>query len=282
VAFGSSLDQIGPIATTTEDAAAVMEVIGRKCHRDSTSVAPEDNDFLKTLRSDLKGIKIGVPRHFLENLKDKENFEESLETLKSLGAECVDVSLETLKYSIAIYYIIATAEASTNLARFDGVRYGQRSKDAETLDQVYDYSREEGFGPEVKRRIMLGTYVLSAGFQDAYYKQAQKVRALMIEEYNKAFEQCDIIAMPTSPFPAFKIGEVQDPLEMYLADIFTSSANLAGLPGINVPSGFTEDGKPLGLQMLGPQMHDITVCSVAHAFRKATPYSKKIPPLGEE
>lgn len=284
VAFGSSLDQIGPFANCMGDVALVMEVLSRKCPMDSTSVAAENNGFMRNLRDDLQGVKVGVPWKFLEKLSGevRANFEDSLQVLKELGAECVDVSLEMLKYSIAIYYIIATAEASTNLARFDGIRYGKRSKHAENLDQVYDFSKEEGFGPEVKRRIMLGTYVLTAGFQDAYYKKAQKVRALMIEEYARAFEQCNVVALPTSPFPAFKIGAIHDPLEMYLADIFTASANLAGLPGISVPSGFSTDGKPLGLQLIGPQMRDVSVCGIAHAFEKAVPYSQAIPPLLKE
>ena len=222
--------------------------------------------------------------NFLENLSEeaKNNFQESLDILRSQGAKCINIPLETLKYSIAIYYIIATAEASTNLARFDGIRYGQRSKQAENLDQVYDFSREQGFGAEVKRRIMLGTYVLSAGFQDAYYKKAQKIRALMIEEYAKAFKKCDVIVTPTTPSPAFEIGAVLDPLEMYLADIFTASANLAGLPGISVPSGLSEDKKPLSLQFLGPQMHDISVCGMAHAFEKVSSYRNILPPLLKE
>jgi len=211
-----------------------------------------------------------VPWAFLEDLtgEAKENFEKAIETLKGLGASIVDVDLSILKYSIAVYYILATAEASTNLARFDGIRYGVRSAKAKTLSEVYDISKEEGFGPEVKRRILLGTYVLSAGYQDAYYKKAQKVRTLFIREFKRAFEACDVVATPVSPFPAFEIGAISDPLQMYLADTYTISANLAGLPAISVPSGCTKDNLPLGLQLMGPQKQDKRVMQFAHAYEK--------------
>lgn len=198
VAFGSSLDQIGPFSTNVQDSALVMEVIGRHCERDSTSLAEPTEEYLSKMETKLEGTKIGVPWQFLEGLSEepREIFNHSLETLKSLGAQLVDVDLSILKYSLPVYYILATAEASTNLARFDGVRYGVRSSKASSLDEVYDLSKEDGFGPEVKRRIMLGTFVLSAGYQDAYYKKAQKVRTLMIEHYKKAFQTCDLVAMP--------------------------------------------------------------------------------------
>ncbi|MFI5335011.1 MAG: amidase family protein, partial [Chlamydiales bacterium] len=200
---------------------------------------------------------------------------------ESLGAKIVDVDLDILKYSIAVYYILSTAEASTNLARFDGVRYGHRSARAKTLDEVYDLSKQEGFGPEVKNRILLGTFVLSSGYQDAYYKKAQKVRALIIQKLREAFALCDVIALPSSPFAAFPLGAIQEPLQMYLQDVYTICANLCGLPSISVPSGFTKDHKPLGLQILGPTLHDKEVLSIAHAFQKATQYAKT-PPLFDQ
>ena len=279
VAFGSSLDQIGPLANTLEDIALVMEVLSHKCKHDSTSVSAENNDFVTHLKNDIKGKKIGVPYGIIKNLPDegRKNFDKALKTFESLGVDCIDIALDSLKYSIAVYYIIATAEASTNLARFDGIKYGQRSQKAKTLDEVYEYSKAEGFGDEVKRRILLGTYVLSAGYQDAYYRKAQKVRALMIEEFAKSFEKCDIIAMPVTLSPAPAIGAIQNPLEMYMSDLFTISSNLAGLPAISVPSGFSEDGKPMGLQLIGPQMQDDRLCNFAYAFEQITKYNK-IPP----
>ncbi|HSW87075.1 MAG TPA: Asp-tRNA(Asn)/Glu-tRNA(Gln) amidotransferase subunit GatA [Rhabdochlamydiaceae bacterium] len=284
VAFASSLDQIGPFTTNVEDMALIMEVIGRHCEHDSTSLNLPVETYSEKLNKSLQNIKIGVPWHFLENLSEesKENFLRSIDTLKKTGATIVDIDLDILKYSIAIYYILATAEASTNLARFDGIRYGLRSKRATTLDEVYDFSKQEGFGPEVKNRILLGTYVLSSGFQDAYYKKAQKVRTLIIQQVKKAFSDCSIIAMPTSPFPAFPLGSLQDPLQMYLQDIYTICANLTGLPAINIPSGFSKDNKPFGLQLLGPQMHDAHVLSCAYAFEQATNFNQKIPPLFDD
>lgn len=189
------------------------------------------------------------------------------------------MDLSLVKYSIAVYYILATAEASTNLARFDGVRYGQRSAKAKTLEEVYDFSKEEGFGEEVKRRILLGTYVLSAGYQDAFYKKAQKIRTLIIQQYKEAFQKCDLIATPVSPYAAFEIGSIKDPLQMYLADIYTISINLAGLPSVSIPSGFTSEKKPVGLQLIGPQKFDVRVLEAANAFEKATQYSSMIPEL---
>ncbi len=280
VAFASSFDQIGPLTHNVADAALAMEVIGRHCPHDSTSLAIPPEDYLETIQGDVRGMTIGVPWLFLEKLeKDaKEVFMKAIETFKSLGATIVDVDLDLLKYSIAIYYILATAEASTNLARFDGIRYGKRSSRATTLEEVYDFSKQEGFGPEVKKRILLGTYVLSSGFQDAFYKKGQKVRTLMIQKFKAAFEKCAIIAMPTSPFTAFPLGAIQDPLQMYLQDIFTIAANLAGLPSISIPSGFDSTNHPFGLQLMGPQMHDAKVLQFALAFEKATGFTQKIPP----
>lgn len=281
VAFGSSFDQIGPFATNVSDAALLMEVMGHPCPHDATSLPLPPEPYLQKLQKPIHGSRIGIPYNFLKDLSTeaKGHFEQALAVYKELGCTFVDVDLDILRYGIAVYYILATAEASTNLARFDGVRFGHRSKEATTMDEVFDLSRKEGFGPEVKRRIMLGTYVLSSGYQDAYYKRAQKVRTLIIQQFKKAFEQCDIIATPTSPFPAFEIGAIQDPLEMYLADIYTVSANLAGVPAISIPCGFSKDHKPIGLHLTGPQMHDADVLRFAHAFEQATDFAKQVPPL---
>lgn len=279
VAFGSSLDQIGPFATNSTDAGLIMEVIGRHCRKDSTSISIEPESYLDRLHPSLEGKKIGVPWAFLKDLSDepKANFQQAMAALEKLGAKIVEVDLEILKYSLATYYILATAEASTNLARFDGIRYGIRSPNAKTLDEVYELSKEEGFGPEVKRRILLGTYVLSAGYQDAYYKKAQKIRTLIIERYKKAFQTCDLVATPTSPFAAFELGAISDPLQMYLADIYNISINLAGLPAVSTPSGFSEDGKPFGLQLIGPQLSDFQVLQASYAFEQVTGYYQKLP-----
>ena len=283
VAYGSSLDQIGPLATTTADAALVMEVLGKHCEQDSTSIPAPAEEYLTKMNGSIKGMKIGVPWHFLENLasEPKAVFERAIETLKNLGAEIVEVDLSLLNYSIAVYYILATAEASTNLARFDGIRYGLRSQNAETLDEVYDLSKEEGFGKEVKKRILLGTFVLSSGYQEAYYKRAQKVRTLIIRQYQEAFKQCDVIATPVSPFAAFELGSIQDPIQMYLEDIYTIPINLAGLPAISIPDGFTKDSRPMGLQLTGPQKHDVRVLQVAAAFEKASPQYNLVPEMAK-
>ncbi|MDF2550127.1 MAG: glutamyl-tRNA(Gln) amidotransferase subunit [Chlamydiales bacterium] len=280
VAYGSSLDQIGPFATTVADAALAMEVIGRHCPKDATSL-PINSDDYSCLKQGIQGMKIGVPWQFLEDLSSepRQNFEESLKCLQQLGATLVEVDLEVLKASIAVYYILATAEASTNLARFDGIRYGLRSKLADTLDDVYDLSRAEGFGREVKRRILLGTFVLSAGYQDAYYKKAQKVRRLIIDQYKEAFKQCAIIATPVTPFTTFEVGSIQDPLQMYLQDIYTIAPNLAGLPGVSVPSGLSFDGKPYGLQLLAPAKQDVKLLQAAAAFESISPFAGRVPEI---
>jgi aspartyl-tRNA(Asn)/glutamyl-tRNA(Gln) amidotransferase subunit A len=281
VAFASSLDQIGPFAITVADAAYIMETLSRPCDKDATNLKTTATPYLDYIKTPLKDSKIGVPWRFLEGLRPEErsNFEESLAVLKDLGATLVEIDLHMLKYSIAVYYTLATAEASTNLARYDGIRYGLRSKDALSLDEVYDLSKQEGFGPEVKSRILLGTHVLSAGQIEAHHKKAQQVRTLIIRQIAEAFSACDLIAMPCSPCPAFKLGSIQDPMEMYLQDFYTIAANLAGLPAISVPAGWNKDGKPLGLQLIGPQMYDDTVLQMAHHFESATQYYKKIPPL---
>lgn len=281
VAYGSSLDQIGPFANSVRDAALMMEVIGRHCPKDSTSIAEGPEDYLNQFNGSIQGMTIGVPWQFLRGLSDepRQAFEQSIETMKGLGASVVEVDLSILKSSVAVYYILATAEASTNLARFDGIRYGQRSPRAKTLDEVYDFSKEEGFGPEVKRRIMLGTFVLSSGYQDAYYRKAQKVRTLILNSYKAAFTQCDLIATPVSPFAAFEMGAIKDPLQMYLEDIYTIGINLAGLPAVSLPNRLTKEGKPMGLQLIGPQKQDRRVLSAAEAIEKALPFARAISPL---
>jgi aspartyl-tRNA(Asn)/glutamyl-tRNA(Gln) amidotransferase subunit A len=282
VAFGSSLDQIGPLSNTVADAALMMETIGRFCAYDSTSLELPPEPY--KLTRDLTEIKIGIPNGFLDNLKPEiqKNYLDAIDIMRALGAKTVEVNLDVLKYSIAVYYILATAEASTNLARFDGIRYGMRSPHAKTLEQIYDFSRKEGFGREVKKRIMLGTYVLSAGFQDAYYKKAQKVRSLILEAFEKAFDICDCVVTPVANSGAFKAGAIQDPVEMYLQDLFTVPANLAGLPAISVPSGFDGEGLPLGIQIIGPQMCDVSVMRYAYAYEQATRHGRIPPAFADE
>lgn len=282
VAFASSLDQIGPFSRSVEDTALVMQVLGKHCPCDSTSLDAPVENYLEQLKKPLAGSKIGVPRHFIEQMPNQQQFLQALDRFKDLGATLVDVNIDIMQYSIAIYYIISTAEASTNLARFDGIRYGNRSSRAKTLDEVYDLSKQEGFGPEVKRRILLGTFVLSSGYQDAYYKRALKVRTLVIDAFKEAFAQCSIIAMPTTPSDAFALHTIKDPLEMYLQDIFTISANLAGLPAISLPYGFSQENKPLGLQLIGPQRHDALVLAYAHAFEQSADLGKNIPSAFEQ
>ncbi len=280
VAFGSSLDQIGPVACSTQDIGMMMEVIGRHDPHDATTIPSHPDDYLDMFNG-IEGKRIGVPWDFLNDLgsEPKQLFMESLEVLKGLGCEIVDIDLNILKYSVATYYIIATAEASTNLARFDGIRYGVRSERAETLDQVYDYSRTEGFGAEVKKRILLGTYVLSSGYQDAYYKQAARVRRKMMEAFDRSFDVCDVIATPVTPTGAFPKNAILDPLEMYLQDIYTIGVNLARLPAISVPCGFNAEKKPFGVQFIGAHREDVRVCRIAHAYEKAAPFAQEIPPL---
>lgn len=281
VAFGSSLDQIGPFARSADDVALIMEVIGQPCDKDSTSIQETHENYLDELSTSIQGKKIGVPYSVIEGKIDadvEKRFNEALEVYKSLGCEIVPVDLKMIKYSIPIYYIIATAEASTNLARFDGIRYTKRSKEAQNLQEVYEKSRNEGFGPEVKQRILLGTYVLSAGYQDAYYRKAQRIRSLLISDYKKAFSEVDVIALPTSPSTAFELGAIQDPISMYMQDVFTICANMAGIPALSVPIGFDKDQKPIGLQLQGPQLADGRVMRFAHAFEKETEFAKAYPP----
>lgn len=280
VAYGSSLDQIGPMAYNVKDAALVMDVIGRHCEKDATSRKLPPQNYSHECEIPIREATIGVPWKLLEDLNPEIRglFEKSLDIYKQMGVKIVPVDLDLIKYSIAVYYILATAEASTNLARFDGIRYGLRSHRAKTLEEVYLFSRAEGFGYEVKKRILLGTFVLSSGYQDAYYNQAQCVRAGLIKELRQAFGKCQMIALPTAPSAAYKLGASHEPLDEYLQDLYTIAANLAGLPAISVPMGFTTDGKPVGLQLMGPELKDGDVLSYAHAFEKATPQFNKIPP----
>ncbi|MCX6975040.1 MAG: Asp-tRNA(Asn)/Glu-tRNA(Gln) amidotransferase subunit GatA [Verrucomicrobia bacterium] len=285
VAFASSLDQIGPIARTTRDCAGILNVIAGKDSHDSTSLDLQAEDFTSQLGRDLKGVKIGIPREYFVDGMDqrlREKVESAIRQCEHLGAELVDVSLPHTSYAVGVYYIIATAEASANLARFDGVRYGHRAKNPRDLLDHYMRSREEGFGSEVKRRIILGTYVLSSGYYDAYYLRAQKVRTLIRQDFTNAFEKVDALICPTSPDLAFKIGErTDDPLRMYLADIFTIATNLAGICGISVPCGLVEeDGKalPVGLQFLGKAMDESRLLGIADAFETSQATAR--PPIG--
>lgn len=280
VAFGSSLDQIGVFARSARDAAKVLGVIaGRDPHDATTADVAVPNYIDETAKSLAKGFRIGVSRALLgEGVDDevRQSIEDSIDAYRELGAEIVDIDLPHAKYAIAVYYIIATAEASSNLARYDGVRYGFRAEEAPALRDMYKRTREEGFGPEVKRRIMLGTYVLSAGYYDAYYLKAQQVRALLRQDFANAFKQCDVILTPTSPTPAFKFGEkVDDPLAMYLNDVYTVTANLAGVPGISVPCGLSRDRLPIGMQLLGPYWSESMLFRAAHAFETARPFTAR-------
>jgi aspartyl-tRNA(Asn)/glutamyl-tRNA(Gln) amidotransferase subunit A len=281
VAFASSLDQVGVFARSTSDIARVLEVIaGRDLHDATTADVPVPN-YSAELTNEIKGARIGLPKSLFGEGLDaevKQKVEAAVDVYRDLGAEVVDVELPQAQYSIAVYYIIATAEASSNLARFDGVRYGFRAEDAPELRQMYRKTRDEGFGPEVKRRIMLGTYVLSAGYYDAYYRKAQQVRALIKEDFRKAFESCDAIITPTSPTPAFLLGEkVDNPLAMYLNDIYTVTANLAGVPGLNVPCGLSSNRLPIGFQLLGAYWSEPTLLKLAHAYETAQPFTERPP-----
>ena len=284
LAFASSLDQIGPFATSVADAALALQVIAGPDPRDATCATGAVGDYPGALTGRVEGTRIGVPRALVSeeagvNPEIRAAFERAVETLRQQGAEIVDVSLPHSAHAIPVYYLIATAEASSNLARYDGVRYGYRAPGAETLGEMYDRTRDAGFGPEVKRRILLGTYVLSAGYYDAYYLKAQQVRTLIRRDYEIALQAVDLIAMPTSPTPAFALGErMNDPLQMYLADIFTVAANLAGLPSISIPCGFTDGRLPCSLQLTGRAMDEATVLRVADAFERTTSFAREKPP----
>lgn len=271
-AFASSLDQIGPMTKTVEDAALLLGVMAGADPMDSTSLDVPVPDYTAALQGDLKGIRLGLPREYFVDGMDAEvrtSMEAAIDTCRSLGAEIVDVSLPHTEYSIAVYYIIATAEASANLARFDGVRYGRRAEGATDPIDMYGKTRAQGFGPEVKRRIILGTYVLSSGYHDAYYLKAQKVRTLIRRDFEGAFRTCDALLTPATPTPAFRVGEnTDDPLKMYLSDVFTATANLAGICAMSVPSFPTPEGLPVGLQILGPAFGEEQVLHIGHAFEK--------------
>ena len=283
VALASSFDHIGPLAYRCEDLELAMQVIGTRCLQDSTSL--DEPDFTPASFAERfgKGFRVGVPWEFFEGLgaEAKSLFQRSLGHLQALGGEVVDVDLSILSSAIAVYYILMTAEVSTNLARFDGIRYGLRSDRAKTLDEVYDLSREEGFGDEVKRRIVLGTFVLSSGYKEAYYKKAQKVRQLTINRFEEAFRECDVIAMPATAGGAFPFGAKKDPLSMYLEDIYTVGANLAGLPALSLPAGRLSDGRPIGFQLIAPQRGDADVLSLGRAFQSMTTYHEERPALKE-
>ena len=279
VAFASSLDNIGIFGRTSQDIAEVLGVIAGRDPLDSTSADVPVPDYTAGIANGIEGKTIGVPRELLgEGLEPdvREKVLAAVDNFKNLGAKTVDIDLPYAKYGIAVYYIIATAEASSNLARYDGVRYGFRAEEANELRKMYFQTREEGFGAEVKRRIMLGTYVLSSGYYDAYYSKAQKVRALVKRDYIAAFEKCDAILTPTSPTVAFKLGEKSDdPLAMYLNDIFTVSANLAGVPAISVPCGLSSEGLPIGIQLVGNFWSEASLLNLAHTYETAYPLSEK-------
>jgi aspartyl-tRNA(Asn)/glutamyl-tRNA(Gln) amidotransferase subunit A len=280
VAFGSSFDQIGPIARSVEDIALIMEVLGRHCLHDSTSYNKPQERYLEELKKPIHNKKIGVPFSLIENLEDENlsAFKEALSRIEDCGIEVVDIDLDVLKYAMPVYYILATAEASTNLARFDGIQYTQRVSNPQNLEELYMKSRAAGFGTEVKQRILLGTYVLSADRQDAYYKKAQKVRTLVIDAVDEALKLCDAIVMPTAPGAAFNIGEIRDPLSLYLQDIFTIPANLTGSAAISLPFGFTKTGRPLGLQLMGAHMDDAKILHLAHHIEKAFGFGSRVAP----
>jgi aspartyl-tRNA(Asn)/glutamyl-tRNA(Gln) amidotransferase subunit A len=285
VAFASSLDQIGPITKTVRDAALMMNAIAGHDPQDSTSVNQPVPDYAASFGRNLRGLRLGLPKEYMIEGIDPQvraAMEEAVKQFDSLGAEIIEVSLPSTEYAIAVYYILATAEASANLARFDGVRYGYRAETPKDVLDLYGRTREEGFGPEVKRRIILGTYVLSSGYYDAYYSQAQKVRDLIRRDFANVFDKVDALISPTSPVAAFKRGERADPLQMYLADIFTIAANLAGICGISVPCGFAEldaDRLPIGLQLLGKPLDEAKILQIAHAFEQGTDWHKARPPI---
>lgn len=284
VAFASSLDQIGPLAKDVTDSALLLNAIAGYDPNDSTSVPRDVPDYTASLGQSLKGLKVGLPREYygMEGLDPEVSaaVEAATRTIEDLGAERVPVSLPNTRYVVAVYYVLAPSEASSNLARYDGVKYGYRDKEPAELIDMYRRTRSRGFGPEVQRRIIIGTYCLSAGYYDAYYGKASQVRTLIVDDFKRAFEQCDVILTPVAPTPAFKIGEkVNDPLTMYLSDIFTLSANLAGIPGISVPCGFSSDGLPIGLQILGKHFDEDRLLQVAYGFEQAAAIHHRKPEL---
>ncbi len=282
VAFASSLDQIGPITKDVKDSAILLNVITGHDEKDTTSINTEKIDYTKALKNDVKGLKIGIPKeYFGEGIKPevKQSLEKAIETYKKLGATVEEFSLDIADYALATYYIIACAEASSNLGRFDGIRYGYRTENYTNLKDIYRNSRSEGFGAEVKRRIILGTYVLSSGYYDAYYKKAQQVRTLVKKEFDKAFEKYDVLLTPTSPTVAFELGtRSNNPLEMYLADICTVSVNIAGLPGISIPCGVDSNGMPIGMQLIGNKFKEETILNAAYTYEQETKFRENYEP----
>lgn len=283
VAFASSLDQIGPITKDVTDAALVLNLVAGHDRRDSTSAEVEVPDYTAYLRPEVQGLRLGIPREFFVTGIDpqvKAAVERAIRILEGLGAEVVEVSLPHTEYALATYYLIAPAEASSNLARYDGVRYGYRSPGAPDVVTMFKETRSRGFGPEVKRRIMLGTYALSAGYYDAYYRKAQQVRTLIRQDFERAFEQCDVIVSSTSPTAAFRLGEkVGDPLAMYLSDLFTIPPNIAALPALSVPCGYTSEGLPVGLQLIGRHFEEGTLLQVGFTLEQALAGERRRPPL---
>ena len=282
IAFASSLDQIGPFTRTVEDAAIVLGAIAGHDERDSTSFKAEIPNYRSELATRKGPWKLGIPKEYFGEGLDPEvgaAVEQAIAFYRAQGCEIKEVSLPHTQYCLDTYYIIATAEASSNLARYDGIRYGHRSKDAKDIVDLYFKSRAEGFGAEVKRRIILGTYVLSSGYYDAFYGRAQKVRTLIRQDFLNAYKKVDALLTPTSPVPAFKIGEKSDPLAMYLCDIYTIGVNLAGLPGISVPCGFTQAGLPIGLQLIGQPFEEANLLAIAHAYERAHEWSARVPKL---
>jgi aspartyl-tRNA(Asn)/glutamyl-tRNA(Gln) amidotransferase subunit A len=283
IAFASSLDQIGPFTKDVEDCAIMMNVLAGYDPRESTSVPAEVPDYRQFVGRDIKGWKVGIPQeYFIEGIDPEVEaaVKKTIVVLEKNGAQCVNISLPHTEYCLAVYYIIAPAEASSNLARYDGVKYGFRTAEARDLLDMYKKTRTQGFGTEVKRRIMIGTYALSAGYYDAYYKKASQVRALIKKDFDEALKKCDVILTPTTPTPAFKIGEKTDtPLQMYLSDIFTISTNLAGIPGISVPCGFTSGGLPIGVQFLAGHFEEGKLIQIASAYEKNAKIEKRRPQL---
>ena len=280
IAFASSLDQAGPMAPSAEDCAVLLNVMAGHDEKDSTSINHDKEDYLTNLNQSVQGLRIGVPKEFFEEGLDgqvQQVIEEALNTKKKMEAELIDISLPNTHLAIPVYYVIAPAEASSNLSRYDGVRYGYRAKEYDDLMDMYFKTRQQGFGEEVKRRILIGTYVLSAGYYDAYYLKAQKIRQLISNDFKKAFQQCDVIMGPSAPSVAFKANEKKsDPLAMYLQDIYTISTNLAGLPGMSIPAGMVNN-LPVGLQLIGNYFKESQMLNVAHAFQQETDWHQKVP-----
>jgi len=281
IAFGSSLDQIGPFARSVADAARVLKVIAGHDPKDSTCRNIAVEDYPARLDAGVAGVRVGVPREYYADGLDQEvraSIESALKKFEEMGAHIVDIGLPHTQYAVPVYYLIATAEASSNLARYDGVRYGFRAEEPTSLKDMYSRTRDLGFGAEVKRRIMLGTYALSAGYYDQYYGKAQRVRSLIESDFRMAFEKCDIIATPVSPTAAFRLGEKTDnPLEMYLSDIYTITANLAGVPGISIPCGLTPNGLPIGIQLIGRHFQEASLLAAAHALEQAVGFNYRLP-----